>query len=416
MPEFLNLLPPSEAMNIWMSNIQVMTVSEEIDTVSSLGRITSSSILAPYPLPPFSRSSVDGFALIAADTFGVSDSLPAYLKITGEVTMGSEPRIVLQTGQAVVIHTGGMLPAGANAVVMVEHTQMISPEELEVLRPVSHGENILRTGEDVRQGEEIIPAGVVLRPQEIGGLMALGLTRVQVVRKPRIGIISTGDEVIPPEASLLPGQVRDINSYSLSAQVEEAGGRAHRYGIVPDEESALRKIVELALKENEIIVITAGSSASVRDLTSQVINNIGKPGVLVHGVNVRPGKPTILAACYDTLAGINKAIIGLPGNPVSALVIARLFLVPLIHRWLQLNRSTFHNQMKAQLTINLASQAGREDWVPVRINFKDGSPEVEPIFGKSNLIFGLVRADGLLRIPPDATGLSAGEVVDVIVF
>lgn len=416
MPEFLNLLPPSEAMDIWMSNIHILPIPEEIDTVISLGRITSRSIIAPYPMPPFSRSSVDGYAIIAADTFGASDSLPAYLKIAGEVTMGSEPKIALNSGQSVLIHTGGMLPAGADAVVMVEHTQIISPEELEVLRPVSHGENILKTGEDVKQGEEIIPSGVVLRPQEIGGLMALGLTRVQVAHKPRVGIISTGDEVIPPEAKLAPGQVRDINSYSLSALVEDAGGVAQRYGIVPDVESVLQKKVEAALKDNEIVVITAGSSASVRDLTSQVINNIGKPGVLVHGVNVRPGKPTILAACFDTSAGINKAIIGLPGNPVSALVIARLFIVPLIHRWLQINRSISFDHIKARLTINLPSQAGREDWVPVRINLKDGLPEAEPIFGKSNLIFSLVRADGLLKIPPDATGLPAGEIVDVIIF
>jgi molybdopterin molybdotransferase len=309
-----------------------------------------------------------------------------------------------------------MLPAGADAVVMVEHTQIISPEELEVLKPVSHGENILKTGEDVKQGEEIIPSGVVLRPQEIGGLMALGLTRVQVARKPRVGIISTGDEVIPPEAKLAPGQVRDINSYSLSALVEDAGAVAQRYGIVPDVESVLQKKVEAALKDNEIVVITAGSSASVRDLTSKVINNIGNPGVLVHGVNVRPGKPTILAASFDTSAGINKAIIGLPGNPVSALVIARLFLIPLIHKWLQVNRSISFDHIKARLIINLPSQAGREDWVPVRINLKDGLPEAEPIFGKSNLIFSLVRADGLLKIPPDATGLPAGEIVDVIIF
>lgn len=416
MPEFLNLLAPSDAMDLWMSNIQVLPVSEEIDTALSLGRVSSNPVLAPHPLPPFSRSSVDGFALIAADTYGASDSLPAYLNISGEVLMGCEPKFVLHSGQSALIHTGGMLPAGADAVVMVEHTQIVSADEVEVLRPVAYGENVLKIGEDVDQGEEIIPTGVFLRPQEIGGLMALGLTRVRVARKPRVGIISTGDEVIAPEAHISPGQVRDINSYSLSALVEEAGGYANRYGIVPDVEIALREIVVEALEANEIVVITAGSSASVRDLTSQVINSLGRPGVLVHGVNVRPGKPTILAACYDSSVGINKAIIGLPGNPVSALVIARMFIVPLIEKWLGVNRSIFFNHIKARLAINLPSQAGREEWIPVRINIKGDLPEAEPIFGKSNLIFGLVRADGLLRIPPDATGLSVGEIVDVIAF
>jgi len=416
MPEFLRRLPPPDAMALWLSNIQFLLTSEEIDTTLALDRVSSNPILAPHPLPPFSRSSVDGFALMAADTYGASDSLPAYLEISGEVMMGREPEIILHPSQSAIIHTGGMLPPGADAVVMVEHTQMVSTDEVEVLKPVAYGENILKIGEDVGQGEEIIPAGVFLRPQEIGGLMALGLTRVQVVRKPRVGIISTGDEVIAPEAHIGPGQVRDINSYSLSALVEEAGGIANRYGIVPDAETALREIVAEALKVNEIVVITAGSSASVRDLTSQVINNIGEPGVLVHGVNVRPGKPTILAACYDSTVGINKAVIGLPGNPVSALVIARMFIVPLIEKWLRVNRSFFFDHIKARLTINLPSQAGREDLIPVRIKLKNGLPEAEPIFGKSNLIFGLVRADGLLRVPPDATGLSVGETVDVIVF
>jgi molybdopterin molybdotransferase len=299
---------------------------------------------------------------------------------------------------------------------MVEHTQIVKPGEIEVLKPVAFGENIIRLGEDVAQGDEIIPSGAVIRPAEIGGLMALGLTRVQVARKPRVGIISTGDEVVPPETFQHPGQVRDINSYSLSALVEEVGGVAVRFGIFPDDESQLRNVVAKALETTEIVVVTAGSSASVRDLTSKVINDLGKPGVIVHGVNVRPGKPTILAASADSITGFNKAIIGLPGNPVSALVIARMFIVPLIEKWLDLKRPHINALIRARLSINLPSQAGREDWVPVRVNIKDGLSEAEPVFGKSNLIFSLVRADGLLKIPADATGLSAGESVDIMLF
>jgi molybdopterin molybdotransferase len=246
--------------------------------------------------------------------------------------------------------------------------------------------------------------------------MALGLTKVRVFKKPSVGIISTGDEIVPPDARQLPGQVRDINSYSLSALVEESGGVAARFGIVPDDEITLRRIIAEALEVTDLIVITAGSSASVRDITSQVINSIGSPGVLVHGVNVRPGKPTILAACKDSLSGINKPIIGLPGNPVSALVIARLFIVPLIEKWLGVKRSILHRRVRARLMVNLPSQSGREDWVPVRIRDNEGLPDADPIFGKSNLIFSLVRADGFVRIPPDATGLSAGQIVDVSLF
>lgn len=416
MPEFLTLLPPDEAMALWMANIHILPRSEEIVAVQSLGRVTANPIFAPYPLPPFARSSVDGYAIIATDTHGASDSLPAYLQIAGEVRMGQEPHFSLGSGQAATIHTGGMLPSGADAVVMIEHTQKVRSGEIEVLKPVAQGENVLRMGEDIEQGEEVIPAGAFLRPSEIGGLMALGLTKVRVSRKPTVGIISTGDEVVPPEAHQQPGQVRDINSYSLSALVEECGGIAVRYGIVPDDEIILQRIIAESLEATDLIVITAGSSASFRDITSQVINRLGSPGVLVHGVNVRPGKPTILAACNDSITGINKPIIGLPGNPVSALVIARLFIVPLIEKWLGVKRSVIHRCIKARLMVNLPSQAGREDWVPVRIRINEELPDADPIFGKSNLIFSLVRADGLLRIPPDATGLSAGELVDVSLF
>lgn len=416
MPEFLTLVSPDQALALWMAYLQTPPSFEDIKTVQSLGRVTANPVYAPHPLPPFTRSSVDGYAVIATDTYGASDSLPAYLKIAGEVRMGIEPDFVLHKGQAAVIHTGGMLPPGADAVVMIEHTQSIHSGEIELLKSVAYGENMLRMGEDVAQGEQIIPAGVFLRSAEIGGLMALGITELQVVRKPRVGIISTGDEVIPPDAIPTSGQVRDINSYSLSALVEESGGIAVRYGIVPDDEIVLKNIVVEALDSVEIVAITAGSSASVRDITSQVINSLGVPGVLVHGVNVRPGKPTILAACNTPTSGIYKAIIGLPGNPVSALVIARLFIVPLIEKWLGVKRREIHEHLKARLMINLPSQAGREDWIPVRVNLVDGLLQAEPIFGKSNHIFSLVRADGLLKIPADATGLSAGESVDVILF
>jgi molybdopterin molybdotransferase len=222
-----------------------------------------------------------------------------------------------------------------------------------------------------------------------------------------VGILSSGDEVVPPETAIQPGQVRDINSYSLSALVEQAGGKAVRYGIIPDRLEALRDTASRALSECDMVVITAGSSASTRDLTSQAINQLGAPGVLVHGVNVRPGKPTILAVCQG------KAVIGLPGNPVSALVIARLFVVPALHRLLGLQRNRPAPFVTARLGINLPSQAGREDWVPVRLFEETGEYVAEPIFGKSNLIFSLARADGLVRIHTNATGVTAGEMVEV---
>jgi molybdopterin molybdotransferase len=410
MPEFLELLPPQEALNRLLSHLSPEPKVEEIETTAALGRVTAAPVFAPYPLPSFPRSTVDGFAVRAADTFGANDSLPAYLNLIGEVPMGAAADLSLGVGECALIHTGGMLPAGADAVVMVEHTQQARAGEVEVLRAAAPGENVLKVGEDVVEGEEVIPRGARLRPPEIGGLMALGLTRVSVACRPRVGILSSGDEVIPPEAELRPGRVRDVNSYSLGALIEQHGGLPLRYGILPDASEALRAAAERALTECDMVIITAGSSASSRDLTAAVIDSLGRPGVLVHGVNVRPGKPTILAVCDG------KAVVGLPGNPVSALVIASLFVAPVIHAWLGLRVGQLAPRLNARLTINLASQAGREDWVAVRLHETPQGYLAEPVFGKSNLIFTLARADGLVRIPPDANGLEAGQMVEVHFF
>lgn len=409
MPEFLTLLPPQEGLELLLSQLRMTTGVEEVQTSQALGRVTSHAVMAPHPLPAFPRATVDGYALRAADTFGASDSLPAYLRLIGEVPMGADAGFSLEPHTCALIHTGGMLPQGSDAVVMVEHTQGSRPEEVEVLRACAPGENVLKVGEDVQEGELILPPGVRLRPAEIGGLMALGLTSVQVRRPPKLGILSSGDEVVAPEIEPGPGQVRDVNAYTLSALALHAGGAPVRYGIVPDQAKALRTVAQKALEECDVVVITAGSSASTRDLTAEVIHSLGAPGVLVHGVNVRPGKPTILAACDG------KAVIGLPGNPVSALVIAWLFVVPVIENLLGLTRR-LRPQVRARLAINLSSQAGREDWIPVRLDYSQRQPVADPVFSKSNLIFGLARADGLVRIPPDATGLAAGEEVDVFLL
>lgn len=437
MPEFLTLLPPDEARDLMLSHLPPPTPdSEPIDVPLSLNRILAEDILAPQPLPDFQRTTVDGYAVRAADTHGASDSLPAYLTLIGEVPMGDAPSFELQQGQCALIHTGGMLPPGADAVVMLEYTQHIvgagsarpgrddtsinsgqrlapTQSEIEISRAVADGENVIRIGEDVAQGQLVLPKGTRIRPAEVGGLMALGITSLRVARLVKVGLISTGDEVIEPSHLPRPGQVRDINSYTLGALVEKSGGVAVRYGIVSDQFQALREAAAKALSECDVVIVTAGSSASTRDMTADVIRSLGEPGVLVHGINTRPGKPTILGVCGG------KAVIGLPGNPVSALVNGYLFVVPVIEKLLgALPRPKA--TVQATLTVNLPSQAGREDWIPVKLIVNRKSQivnyEAEPIFGKSNLIFTLAAADGLLRIHPDATGLSAGETVEVVLL
>jgi len=412
MPEFLRLLPPEEARSKLLEHLNApLSDFETVDVVHSLGRVAASDILAPHPLPEFPRSTVDGYAVRASDIFGAGDSLPAYLTLVGEVPMGDSPTIEIESGQCALIHTGGMLPEGADAVVMLEHTQQSQTKEIEVFKAVAEGENVIQIGEDVTQNSIVIPRGTVLRPAEIGGLMALGMTEVLVVRKVRLGLISTGDEIIDPTLKPRPGQVRDINSFSLEALAKKIGGLPFSYGIIRDQFESLKAAAERALRECDVIVITAGSSASTRDMTAEVIRQLGEPGVLVHGINTRPGKPTILGVCRG------KAVIGLPGNPVSALINGYLFLGPVLEK-LQNALPRPRPTVAARLTINLASQAGREDWWPVKLRLdRDANPSLytaEPIFGKSNLIFTLAAADGLLCIPADATGLSAGEVVQVM--
>jgi molybdopterin molybdotransferase len=407
MPEFLSLVQPDEARQILINQLSPKIETEVLSISLVLGRVTAEAVRATMPLPSFHRSTVDGYAVRAVDTYGASESLPAYLRLVGEVLMGSTPEYHLDPTECVLIHTGGMLPDAADAVVMIEHTQEIREDEIEVLRSVAIGENVLLIGEDVQQDDIVLPAGRLLRPAEIGGLAALGIARVSVASRPKVGIISTGDEIISPTERIRPGQVYDVNSYSLSALVEQAGAIPILYGICPDRMDALQSVAARALNECQIVVITAGSSASARDLTAQVIDSLGEPGVLVHGVNVRPGKPTILAVCQG------KTVIGLPGNPVSALVIASLFLQPVIRLHLGLPDYGLVPGFSAILSINLPSRAGREDWIPVRVSRNGNKYYAEPLFGKSNLIFHLASADGLIRIPPDATGLAAGESVDV---
>lgn len=406
MPEFLTLTPPFEALDLFLAHIQRDPVPEQTSADLALGRVTVFPIFAAHPLPEFPRSTVDGYAVRAADTHGAGEALPAYLALIGEVPMGAAATLAVGPAQCVLIHTGGMLPPGADAVVMLEHTQTARPGEIEVLRAVAGGDNLIEVGEDVKQGELVIPAGTRLRPAEIGGLMALGVTRLEVARRPRVAILSSGDEVIPPDQQPRPGQVRDVNAHTLAALVTQNGGIPVQFGVIPDRREAMRAAVSSAKDSCDLVVVTAGSSASTRDLTAEVFREMGQPGVLVHGVNVRPGKPTILAVCDGA------PMVGLPGNPVSALVIAGLFVAPAIRRLLG-EQARPQPTATARLAINLASQTGREEWVAVRLIAGPQGWLAEPIFGKSNLIFTLARADGLVHVAASATGLEAGASVAV---
>jgi molybdopterin molybdotransferase len=412
MPEFLSLISLQDAVERLLYALPdgAHRVTETVPTDEALGRVLAAPIRASEPLPPFDRSTVDGYAVRAKDTFGASSSLPAYLQVLGEIKMGEAASGELEGVGAILIHTGGMIPQGANAVVMLENTQAIHNDEIEVHKAVAVGENILKEGEDVGPDDVVILAGTRLRPAEIGGLMALGITEVPVHERIQVGIISTGDEVVPPNAEPGPGQVRDVNTYTLKALVETLGGTSRTYGIVPDDYDELLDTVTGAHRENDVVLITAGSSVSARDMSVDVIQALGAPGVLVHGIALKPGKPTILAVAEDV------PILGMPGNPVSALVVGGLILRPLFAHLMGLSEVHPSPMVMAKLTANVASQTGREDYQPVRLIREDGLWMAEPVHGRSNLIFTLVRSGGLVRIPPESTGMEAGEEVEVTLF
>ncbi len=407
MKKLLTLTPREEALARLQAALPggILGV-ETLPTAEALNRVLATDIVAPHPLPQFARSTVDGYAVRATDTFGASESLPAYLHVVGELRMGRAPELRVGYGEAALIHTGGALPEGADAVVMVERTQEAGAQEIEVLRAVAPGENVIPTGEDVKTGELVMAAGHRLRAQELGGLAALGFMEVAVARRPRIAILSTGDELVAPDVAPGPNQVRDINSTAVGAGITRHGGIPHQRGIIPDDAESLFAAAAIALKEADGLVITAGSSISARDMTADVINRLGAPGVLVHGVPVRPGKPTILGVCGG------KPVFGLPGNPVSALNTVRLFVAPVLWQ-MQGALPPRPGFVRARLTENLPGAAGRESFASVRLEESPEGLRAIPIFGESNLIFTLVRGAGVVHMALGVTGLAAGTEVDV---
>ena len=380
---------------------------ESVGLDQALGRVPAEPLAATHALPGFARATVDGFAVRAADTYGASEGLPSYLDVAGEVRMGEPPEVEVRPGTAVAIATGAPLPPGADAVVKVEHTQAATAELLEILRPTTPGEGMVRADEDAAPGAELAPAGRPLRAQDLGMLAATGLVDVAVHARPRVTIVSTGDELVSADApSLPPGQVRDATAPALAALIDEAGGEPHFAGIVADDREALAATLGAALPESDVIVVSAGSSVGARDETATAIASLGEPGIWCHGLAFRPGKPTLLADC----GGV--PVIGLPGNPRSALVVFRLVGMPIVRQVGGCTDPPPDPTVRARLERDLPSAAGRLDVVQVRL--QDG--EAVPLFGSSSLLSVLTAADGYVVVPEAATGLAAGSEVEVTLY
>ena len=408
---FLKVLAPREALNVVLTVNPVGT--EEIPSVRARARVLADELCSAVDLPHFHRAAMDGYAVIAKDTFGASQSLPAYLKLAGVVEMGKEAAQPLTPGTAMRISTGGMMPPHADSVVMVEYTDETDAGLVEIHRGVSPWQNVIQIGDDIKKGELVFPRGRRLRAHDLGALTGVGIASIPVFKKPRIALISTGDEIVDVESEPRPGQVRNINQHSLAGLIEECGGELKDWGVVRDDRTALRDAIAGALEWSDLVLLSGGSSMGAKDIALETILSFPDAQFVFHGISIAPGKPTIFAkAC-------GKPVLGLPGYPVSALVIFDLFAAPLIRRLGGENLDVlekFSRSVRAVLKTNVASQIGREDYVRVVLERSPAGLLAAPLPSKSGAIFTLVKADGMVRVDMNQDGLEQGEEVEVILF
>ncbi len=382
--------------------------TETVTLADCLGRVLAEDLYSDVDIPEFNRSTMDGFAVKASSTFGASEANPAYLNIRGQIRMGVRPDFSIGPGEVARIATGGMLPGGADSVIMVEHTDALDDATIEAYRSVAPGQHVIEKGEDIRHTDSALAKGSRIRPQEAGLLAACGQTEITVVRRPMVGIISTGDEVVPVDHVPGQGQIRDINTQTLSGQVLAAGGVPVVFGIVKDSCDDLMKKCRLALERTDMVMISGGSSVGTRDFTVEVLGALPDTEIMVHGISISPGKPTILARSGG------KAFWGLPGHAVSAMVVFAVVVRPFLDRICGLSETTRRFPVQAVLSRNLASAQGRVDYVRVRLYEADGHIMAEPVLGKSGLINTMVKADGLIAIGMNTEGLDQGVVVEVM--
>ena len=388
---------------------ELRVTTESVAGLDALGRVLASDISAPNDLPHFSRSVVDGYGVRASDTAGATGGLPAYLELVGAVEMGRPTSLQPKPGEAVEVPTGGMMPDGADAAVMIEHTELLGEATVEIGRPVSPGQNVIRIGEDIPSGQLCLSAGTRLGPGELALLATIGVTTVPVYRQPTVALISTGDEVVPPDCEPGPAEVRDANWWGLDAMVREAGGVGRFDGIVKDIEGSLEAAARSAFESADVVIISGGSSVGERDYAKQVLHALGEPGVLIHGVALKPGKPTIIG-----LAG-GKPVFGLPGHPLSAMVSFHRIVRPILRR-LGGEVDLWEPKVSAVLSRKVPSDSGRTEYVRVRLAPQDGRTIAEPLFGKSAALSSLIAARGLVEIPLGVEGLDADTPVDVLLI
>ena len=401
-----------EATQILKENLILAPGAEEVSLSESLGRILAEPVISGEYVPDFSRSQVDGYAVRASDAFGCSESLPAMLTLAGEIRMGEAADFEVRSGECLYIPTGGALPKGADAVVMLEYTDAYGDGEIGILKPCAPGENVIFRGDDLQPGKTVFPEGTLLRTKEIGVLSSLGISRVKVRRKIDVAILSTGDELIPAAETPKPGQIRDINSSLLSALVQEAGARPHFCGIVPDRKEDLQSALQRAVHTCDLVLISGGSSVGTRDLTCRILEEAGR--ILFHGIAMKPGKPTIFGLAKREGPGDTEIpVFGLPGHPGAAFFVTETLILPILREMAAIPPRA---QIQAVLRENLSANHGRTQYTAVLVTKEEETVYARPVYMKSGMIAGIARADGYICVPRDTEGLPAGAEVTVTLF
>jgi molybdopterin molybdotransferase len=402
----LEVKAPEEVLRLIEKEFKPLGQTESVPLSAAMGRVLSEPITAQEYVPDFDRSTVDGYACRAADTFGCSDAIPAILNLAGEVLMGQGADFALSRDSCVYVPTGGAIPKGADCAVMLEYTEDYGDGTVGIMKPGAPGMNLIFRGDDVFPGKEILPAGRVLTAQDIGALAAIGRISVPVARRVKVGVISTGDELVPPNKTPGPGQVRDVNAPLLTAMLEAFGAEAVSYGIVVDDEALLRRKMQDAARDCDAVILSGGSSVGVKDAACRIIESMGE--LLLHGIAIKPGKPTILGKTG------NKPLIGLPGHPVAACFVAQLFVLPLLGRLMGRKQEDF--TVTAELTESLGANHGREQINACHLRREGGKLMAAPIRSKSGLITQLAGADGYFIIERDCEGLPKGAQVQVYLY
>ena len=391
----LHVKTPEEVLALIETEFEAVAGTETVSLAAAMGRVLAEDIAATEYVPDFDRSTVDGYAVRASDTFGCTDAIPAILTRQGEVLMGRSAEMKLQADCCVAVPTGGAVPAGADSVVMVEFTEDYGDGTIGMLKSVAPGQNMIFRGDDVYPGKSILQKGRVLSSQDIGALAAIGTVQVPVVKQLRVGVISTGDELVPPEAAPGSGQVRDVNSPMLEAMLGAFGVQVINYGIVIDDEVLLREKAEKAVSECDAVLLSGGSSVGVKDAACRIIESMGS--LLFHGIAIKPGKPTILGKTGS------KPLVGLPGHPVAVYFITKLFVLPLLSQLMGRKQEGYTTT--AKITESVCANHGRAQYHCCRLERRDGVLYAYPIRGKSGLITTLAGADGYFCIERDCEGL-----------